>query len=59
MTKELLAFLTLVWRRRHLARQARNLISKTMVMLLKTIDTSEHYFDKFISIIVTLELKSK
>ena len=58
MTRELLALLTLV-RRGHLARQARSLISQTMVMLLKTIDTSEFYFDKFISIKVTLELQSK
>ena len=61
MTQKLLAFLTLL-RRRHLARQACNfyLISQTMVMmLLKTVDTSEFYFDKFISIKVTLELQSK
>ena len=49
MTEKLLAFLTLV-RRRHLAHQARSLISQTMVMmLLKTVDTSEFYFDKSIS----------
>ena len=58
MTRELLALLTLV-RRGHLARQARSLNSQTMVMLLKTIDTSEFYFYKFISIKVTLELQSK
>ena len=36
MTQKLLAFITLVWKR-HLACQAHNLNSQTMVMLFKTI----------------------
>ena len=59
MTRELLALLTLV-RRGHLARQARSLISQTMVMLLlrRSILASSISISLY-RIKVTLELQSK